>query len=125
MDTADNPQEVHQGKRPKILSVCRDRERGILYARNAVLESAGYRVTTVLRLNEAVAALNRERFDVVIISYLYNTTEKSTVADKAHQAGAKVLCMYWESWPPQMQADAFIHSLDDPERLLSTVASLV
>jgi DNA-binding NtrC family response regulator len=106
----------------KLLSVCR--ERGVLASRNAVLEHAGYSVVTAVGVNEALAALERARFDLILVGHLYSTEEKNVIADRAHRAGTKVLCMHSETWPPEVAADAFIHQLDHPEQLLSVVASL-
>lgn len=107
---------------PRILSVCR--EGGILRSRNAVLEHAGHSVVAAVGLSDALEGLDRESFDLIIVGHLYSTAEKNLIANKAHAAGLKVLCMHSETWPPEVMADAFIHNLELPEQLLSLVAFL-
>jgi DNA-binding NtrC family response regulator len=108
---------------PRVLSVCR--KGGPLFTRNLVLEQAGYIVATAMGIDEALTALDRERFDVVIVGHLYSTVEKEQIAMKARRSGSKVLCMHAEPQPPNITAaTAFIHHLDGPERLISSVAVL-
>jgi hypothetical protein len=77
-------------------------------------------------VHEALATIDRETFDLVIIGQRFNTTEKNLMAAEARRAGSKVLCMHSESHHPDVQAaTAFIHNLDGPERLLAAVAELV
>lgn len=108
----------------RVLSMCR--QPGILFVRNQVLEHAGYGVVAATAVSEALAALERERFALVIVGHLYDTAEKNLIATEARRTGAKVLCMHSESQHPDVQAaTAFIHNLEGPERLLATVASLL
>jgi hypothetical protein len=97
----------------------------VLFVRNAVLEQAGYSVVQAIGMDEAIRAMDRERFEVAIVGHLYTTEEKNIIAAKAHGAGTKVLCMHSEPLQPDVRnADAFIHNLDGPERLLTAVAAL-
>ena len=108
----------------KLLSVCR--QPGVLFVRNQVLQHAGYTVVAAVSVDEALAAIDREPFDLIIVGHLYDIHEKSLIAAKARRAGLKVLCMHSEAQHPQVQAaNDFIHNLDGPERLLTAVAALV
>ena len=108
----------------RLLSVCR--ESGILFTRNQVLQQAGYTVVAAVEIQDALAAMERERFDLVIIGHLYETAEKNLIATEARRAGFKVLCMHSGLNPPDVDAaTAFIHNLERPERLLATIAALV
>lgn len=107
-----------------VLSVCLSA--GPLLTRNAVLRRAGYRVVAAIGLDEALEAAYSGAFDLVIVGHLFDEAEKNMIATAAGRAGAKVLCMYSESQPPEVQAaTVFIHNLDGPERLVSTVADLL
>lgn len=107
-----------------VLSVCLSA--GSVLTRNAVLRRAGYRVVAAIGVDEALDAAYSGAFDLVIIGHLFNEAEKNLIATAACHGGAKVLCMYSESQPPDVQAAAvFIHSLDGPERLVSAVAELL
>ncbi len=108
----------------KLLSVCR--EGGALVTRTEVLRQGGYQVITAVNVQDALAAIKREPFDVVVVGQRYDLGEKNVIATEARRAGAKVLCMHSESQHPQVHAaNAFIHNLDGPEHLLAAVASLV
>ena len=108
----------------RVLSVCR--AGGALFTRTEVLRSGGYHVVTASSIYEALAAIGREPFDVVIVGQRYDNAEKTLIATAARQGGSKVLCMHSENHHPDIPAaNAFIHNLDGPERLLSAVASLL
>ena len=98
----------------------------MLTTRNAVLRHAGYRVISATAVDEAVDAAYSGAFDLVIIGHLFNVAEKNLIATAARRTGSKVLCMYSETQPPDVEAaTAFIHNLDGPERLICAVAELL
>ena len=107
----------------KVLSACRTGR--VLLTRTAILKCAGYEVIAATTVGAALAALQLESIKVAVIGHLYTTDEKNTIAAKAHQVGAKVLCVHDEPEPPEVVADDFIFNLDRPELLLSRVAALL
>ena len=107
----------------RVLSICR--EGGALATRNEILRLGGYAVTTATDVGDALATIDRQAFDLVIIGQRFDVAEKNLIATEARRAGLKVLCMHSESQPPEVHAaNAFIHNLDGPEQLLSAVAAL-
>lgn len=93
-------------------------------ARNAALRSQ-YHVIATVGLIQALTALNRASFDLVLVGHLYSTEEKNAIVNMAHHLGAKALCIYSEASPPEVDADAFISNMEDADHLLTTVAALL
>ena len=83
-------------------------------------------VIVAIGVDEAVDAAYSGAFEMVIIGHKFSEAEKNMIATAARHAGAKVLCMYSETQPPEVQAAMeFIHNLDGPERLVFAVAELL
>jgi hypothetical protein len=93
-------------------------------ARNTILRTR-YSVFATVGLEQALTLLTRASFDLVLVGQLYSTDEKHAIVDKAHDVGAKALCIYTESSPPDVPADAFISSEDGADHLLTAVAALL
>lgn len=111
-------------RQARVLSACRQSD--VLFIRNEILQHAGYTVAAAVSVDEALAAIDREPFDLIIVGHLYDIHEKNRIASKARRSGLKVLCMHSEAQHPDVQAaDDFIHNLEGPERLLATVAALI
>jgi DNA-binding NtrC family response regulator len=113
--------------KPRVLSVSHDDV--VLSTRNQVLVQAGYHVTTTTELEQAVACLTEQPFDVVVLGDSIQANLRHQLAGKvkATRPSTAVLMLYLpgEAPPPKGHVDAMVGSLDGPEALLAAIQGLL
>lgn len=108
---------------PTILSISMDRE--LLFLRGKILEGAGFRVLSVISVDEAAQALAEEPVDALLIGHSLSTEEAIKLAKmaKSIRKGIKV-CRLQKSWMTTTDGGAIDHFIDaqgPPEELIECV----
>jgi DNA-binding response OmpR family regulator len=113
--------------RPRILSIGSDV--AVFESRNRVLESAGFEVVPCFRGENALEAFCGEPVDVVVLcdSLAQGASSKIVQGFRAAKPAIPIVIVYrlGELSDEVFLADAAVESLDGPERLINTVASLL
>lgn len=109
--------------RPRILCLSFDRVVG--ENRRSALVESGYEVATLLKVQEALSALEQGGFDIVIIGHRFPKDDKTLLAIEAQKRGVKVLLVCGESGDAGIPADARVFALEGALGLLAAIPSLL
>jgi CheY-like chemotaxis protein len=108
----------------RVLTVCPDRELQLL--RRALLQQAGYEVVSPEDDDSALAAIDGESLDAMLLCYQLSTKWANNLAERfrlAHPHGriVAVLRSNWHS--PPVYADEVVCGMDGPERMIAAISA--
>jgi DNA-binding response OmpR family regulator len=109
----------------QVLLVSRDNNVTVL--RQKILEMAGYSVTAARYPAEAMAYLNTEKFDAVIIGYTVPPDEQRALCTqlRADHPEIPILAIYKVIAAADCGATRYIHSLDGPDAMLAALKEML
>lgn len=107
----------------QVLCVCWDTS--LQRSRVWVLESAGLEVRAASTPHDAVAALTRHRFDLLLLGHSLTHEEKLEVSRLAKAVGTTVIALRLSDCAPETEFDASVDAGNGPEALLQTVLGLL
>ena len=98
----------------------------VLRARNLILERAGYEVSSAATLADAMRALEREKFDAVIIGYTFSRAEKQQLATRIKtDFNIPVLLLYIKPSDLEIPATAHASAIHGEQNLLASIGPLL
>ncbi len=110
---------------PKNKLLCVSFDKTSSEARQEILRKAGYAVTSITTINEAVDLLAAEKFDVVIIGHRFSRDQKLTLAKRAKDCNTPVVLVRSASADADIPADSRVYPLDGSEAIVKAVQSLL
>ncbi|HUR36694.1 MAG TPA: hypothetical protein VM009_02680 [Terriglobales bacterium] len=98
----------------------------VLATRSDVLKQAGYLVSTASSETSARQILGQGGFDLVVVCHSLPTSDRHKImqAVRASEHTPKIVSIA-RSPEPESAADATVHSLDGPDRLLQCIAEVL
>jgi DNA-binding response OmpR family regulator len=98
----------------------------ILSTRTDVLKRAGFNVTATTSERDAQRTLSEENFDLIVICHSLPLSDRRKLMQAVRESKylPKIVVIN-RSPEPEPAADASIHSLDGPDRLLECIAELL
>jgi DNA-binding response OmpR family regulator len=98
----------------------------VLATRSDVLKRAGYLVSTATTESSARKILGEAGFDLVVVCHSLAAADRMKVIQAAQQATSspKIVAIH-RGEERIMAADASVHSLDGPDKLLETIAEVL
>ncbi|MEO6120526.1 MAG: hypothetical protein ABIP12_07550 [Terriglobales bacterium] len=98
----------------------------VLATRSDVLKRAGYLVSTASSESSARQILGQGGFDLVVVCHSLTSADRLKImqAVRATETSPKLVAIN-RSPEPEAAADASIHSLDGPDRLLECIAEVL
>ena len=106
-----------------VLCVCWDKS--LQRSRVWVLESAGLKVRAASTPEDAVGALARHRFDLLVLGHSLTHEEKLEMHQLAKAVGTAVIALRLSDCAPEPEFDASVDSTTGPEALLASVLRLL
>jgi DNA-binding NtrC family response regulator len=89
-----------------------------------VLESAGLEVRSACTPEDAVAALARHRFEVVVLGHSLTRQEKLELLRLGRAAGAAVIALRRADTSAEPEFDASVDSTSGPEGMITAIQGL-
>ena len=100
-------------------------DRTILEVRHRVFREAGYAVTSVIGIEEAIDLLARETFDLVVIGAGFSRNSKLALAKMARACKLRVVLVVGVSADRDIPADSRVGINDGTAGILKAVQSLL
>ncbi len=98
----------------------------VLATRSDVLKRAGYLVSTASSETSARQILGQGGFDLVVVCHSLTSADRTKIlqAARSSEKSPKIVAINRQS-EPEADADASVHSLDGPARLLECIAEVL
>jgi len=105
----------------KILSVGADPE--LLWLRHAVLQNAGFDVSTAVNESDALAHIQRGECTVLLVCYSLSRPIRERLAEafRRHCSGQRIIAITNEQMDKPEFADTFVYGVEGPEALIESV----
>jgi DNA-binding response OmpR family regulator len=94
-------------------------------SRCAALREAGYRVTALMKIEDAVELLWVEKFDLVVIGHRFPKAGRQALATLAQQAETPVVLVCGARADVQIPASARVYALQGAEGIVSAANKLL
>jgi DNA-binding response OmpR family regulator len=106
--------------------LCVSFDEAVSETRHEFLRDAGYAVTSVTKVDEAIELLAGETFDAVIIGHRFPRDEKRALATMAREnCGTPVVLVRGPGTESDVTADAYVYVLEGTQGILKAVQSLL
>jgi DNA-binding NtrC family response regulator len=104
-----------------VLSVGADAE--LIWLRNAVLRSAGFKVVSTLDVNEALARIEAGDCGVLLVCYSLSRETIEELATRFREScrDGRVVAVANENWDKPTFADTYVYGIEGPEALIDAI----
>lgn len=106
----------------KLLCVSFDKT--VSEVRQEALRRAGYGVTSLTKIDEAIDLLAKEKLDLVVIGHRFPREQRLALAKAAKDCSTLVVLVIGASAESDIPADFRVYALDGTEGILKAVRSL-
>jgi DNA-binding NtrC family response regulator len=97
----------------------------VLATRSDVLKQAGYLVSTASSETSARQILGQGGFDLVVVCHSLSSSDRMKIMQSVRSTQRAKVVAINRSPEPEPDADASVHSLDGPDRLLECIAEVL
>jgi DNA-binding response OmpR family regulator len=97
----------------------------VLATRSDVLKQAGYLVSTASSETSARQILGQGGFDLVVVCHSLSPSDRLKIMQLVRSSQRAKVVAISRSPEPEPSADASVHSLDGPDRLLECIAEVL
>lgn len=97
----------------------------VLATRSDVLKRAGYLVSTASSETSACQIMREGGFDLVVVCHSLTVADRRKVIEAAQESHRKPKIIAIHREERDAAADASVHSLDGPDRLLEVIAEVL
>lgn len=109
--------------RKLIISLARDRRLAAL--RDAALAKAGYAVAPSRSVEETLQILDKRRFSAIVMGHSISRAEKQRLVSAVKKINpVPIVAIYRQAPDVRVGADAYVASLETPEKLLTALAQI-